>query len=80
MRKKQLEKEGKLGKFGKILDSTPTEIREEFGDVVKTQGEATKKESGVETLSAVGGATPTPTITMKKKVTSPLDLSNASDL
>ncbi len=44
--------DGKLGKFGKILDSTPSEVKKEFGaDPVKT----------VETISSV---TP-PTATME---------------
>lgn len=63
IKKKQLVQEGKLGKFGKILDSTPDSVKAEFG----TAGEATtaaaatvKKEpvvesAGVETLTAIAG-------------------------
>lgn len=60
IRKKQLVAEGKLGKYGKILDSTPGKIKEEFSDT------KVKTEAAVETLSAVSTATPTtPTITRK---------------
>lgn len=30
LKKKQLIAAGKLGKFGKVLDSTPADVREEF--------------------------------------------------
>ena len=73
MRKKQLESEGKLGRFGKILDTTPSEVREELAFMGKEAGESTvtkptvKTEPGVETLSAVGTATPTLSSTVKTK-------------
>ncbi len=72
MKKKQLVADGKLGKYGKILDSTPSEVREEFslsGKSGKTGEVATVKATpGVETLSAAGTTTPTLTSTARKKV------------
>ena len=50
IKKKQLVEEGKLGKYGKILESTPAEVRAEFGE---------KPAATVETLSAITTATPT---------------------
>lgn len=82
VRKKQLEREGKLGKFGKIIDATPASVREEFGDLATktkdsaesaaTADAATKQEPGVETLSAVSTATPTAVaLSAKRKVWHP---------
>lgn len=52
--------EGKLGKFGRILESTPDDIKQEFG----MTGITVKKEGGVETLSAIATPTATPTATL----------------
>ena len=68
LRKQQLIAEKKLGKFGKILDTTPQDVREEFGPHTTGQAVAPAAKTGtVETLSAVGTATPTITTTPKAK-------------
>ncbi len=82
VKKKQLIADGKLGKFGKILETTPASVKEEFGDVLVKKGSAgvetltaitsttnsLKKETAdTETLAAVTTATPTTTALSTKK-------------
>ena len=62
LKKKQLVSDGKLGKFGKILPTTPQEVKEEFGPEAKPVLVAA---TGVETLSA---ATPQTMTAATRKV------------
>lgn len=76
LKKKQLVADGKLGKFGKILATTPASVREEFSttakkDAVAVAGVTVKKEpiqpADEETLLAVTTATPTAVALSAKK-------------
>ena len=57
VRKKQLEAEKKLGKYGRIIDTTPASVREEFADyaspttkdAAKSAAAGAVKKAGVET-------------------------------
>ena len=53
---KKLVDQGKLGKYGKVLDTTPSDLRMEFAPGSTT---VKKEPEVVETLSASVSATPT---------------------
>lgn len=55
----------KLGKYGKILDTTPSEVREEFGNGTAAEF---KKEPGTTSVETLAAATPQATSVSSRKV------------